>query len=384
MELLRRTTRSVVPTEAGELVAGRARAVLAETDALRGDIDSARPHARARERRSDAVRRRARHPGGDRPLHLELSDVEVGLREGTAQRMLEMLSDGSLDVAFALEVRPPDGVQRLSLSSEELAVATSTSHPLAGDKPLADPVFGGDPADPFQRGSSTRQVVDAALARAGVRPAIALEANDFALFAHSSRVASAWRSSRDRSSSGPARGSRFAHWRRRCGWPSCCGGAEAAGVSGRSGVGRSFRSRAARNETVHHPLGWCWDGRVDAVSEAERSEKITINLGLIDLGQIDLLVSEGFFTNRTDFIRTAIRRQLESRSEAVARRGAPRPGAGDRALQPGRVEHLQASGQMVELRVLGLATIADGVSPSSPARRSRRSRSRAPFGRRRR
>ena len=54
-----------------------------------------------------------------------------------------------------------------------------------------------------------------------------------------------------------------------------------------------------------------------AVSEAERSEKITINLGLIDLGQIDLLVSEGFFTNRTDFIRAAIRRQLESRSGAV-------------------------------------------------------------------
>ena len=53
------------------------------------------------------------------------------------------------------------------------------------------------------------------------------------------------------------------------------------------------------------------------MSEAERSEKITVNLGLIDLGQIDLLVSEGFFTNRTDFIRTAIRRQLESRSTAV-------------------------------------------------------------------
>jgi Arc/MetJ-type ribon-helix-helix transcriptional regulator len=62
-------------------------------------------------------------------------------------------------------------------------------------------------------------------------------------------------------------------------------------------------------------MGWCQDG---AVAEADRSEKITINVGLVDLGQIDLLVEEGLFTNRTDFIRTAIRRQLESRSEAVA------------------------------------------------------------------
>ena len=69
------------------------------------------------------------------------------------------------------------------------------------------------------------------------------------------------------------------------------------------------------------------------MSEAERSEKITINLGLIDLGQIDLLVSEGFFTNRTDFIRTAIRRQLESRSVAVETTVARRDWCSYRALQ---------------------------------------------------
>ena len=56
------------------------------------------------------------------------------------------------------------------------------------------------------------------------------------------------------------------------------------------------------------------------MSDLDRSEKITINIGLVDLGQIDLLVSEGFFANRTDFIRTAIRRQLESRSGAVRQR----------------------------------------------------------------
>src|SRR6476661_10596343 len=53
------------------------------------------------------------------------------------------------------------------------------------------------------------------------------------------------------------------------------------------------------------------------MAEPEKTEKITINIGLVDLGEIDLLVGEGFFANRTDFIRTAIRRQLESRSEAV-------------------------------------------------------------------
>jgi DNA-binding transcriptional LysR family regulator len=143
MELLRRTTRSVAPTEAGELVAARARAVLAETDALRGDIDELRGLTRGH------VNIGAMLFGGELDIPAVIArftssfpNVEVGLREGTAQRMLEMLSDGSLDVAFALEVRPPDDVQRLELSSEELAVATSTDHTLGLDAlaPLAKEV----------------------------------------------------------------------------------------------------------------------------------------------------------------------------------------------------------------------------------------------------
>jgi Arc/MetJ-type ribon-helix-helix transcriptional regulator len=59
--------------------------------------------------------------------------------------------------------------------------------------------------------------------------------------------------------------------------------------------------------------------RSKKMADVDKSEKITINVGLVDLGQIDLLVSEGFFANRTDFIRTAIRRQLETRSSAVDR-----------------------------------------------------------------
>jgi DNA-binding transcriptional LysR family regulator len=181
-ELLRRTTRSVQPTEAGELVAARARVMLAETAALRSEIDELRGLLRGH------VTVGAMLFGGELDIPAILArftatfpDVEIGLREGTAQRMLEMLSDGSLDVAFALEVRPPEGLERLALSSEELAVAMSPDHALAGDGPLSIGALAGTRLIEFQRGSSTRALVDAALQRAGVEPRIALEANDFAL-----------------------------------------------------------------------------------------------------------------------------------------------------------------------------------------------------------
>src|SRR5436305_12292660 len=105
-------------------------------------------------------------------------------------------------------------------------------------------------------------------------------------------------------------------------------------------------------------------GSATHMIDAERSEKITINVGLVDLGQIDLLVSEGFFANRTDFIRTAIRRQLESRSDAVERTVARRELVlGIERFSREALEQLRDSGRMVELRVLGLATIAEDVSP---------------------
>ena len=80
--------------------------------------------------------------------------------------------------------------------------------------------------------------------------------------------------------------------------------------------------------------------------------------------KIDLLVSEGFFGNRTDFIRTAIRRQLESRSSAVDRTVARRElTLGSEHYSRRDLEALRDAGRMVELRVLGLASIADDVSP---------------------
>jgi Arc/MetJ-type ribon-helix-helix transcriptional regulator len=100
------------------------------------------------------------------------------------------------------------------------------------------------------------------------------------------------------------------------------------------------------------------------MAEVDKSEKITINIGLVDLGQIDLLVDEGFYANRTDFIRTAIRRQIESRSAAVEQTVLRRTlTLGAQHYSREALEALRASGQKVEVRVLGLATVADDVSP---------------------
>ncbi|HET9771989.1 MAG TPA: CopG family transcriptional regulator [Acidimicrobiia bacterium] len=101
-----------------------------------------------------------------------------------------------------------------------------------------------------------------------------------------------------------------------------------------------------------------------APAEAEKTEKITVNLGLVDLGQIDLLVQEGFYANRTDFIRTAIRAHLGTRAatldQTVARRTLV---LGTRHFSRHELEDLRAAGETVHIRVLGLASIADDVSP---------------------
>jgi Arc/MetJ-type ribon-helix-helix transcriptional regulator len=99
-------------------------------------------------------------------------------------------------------------------------------------------------------------------------------------------------------------------------------------------------------------------------ADRDKSEKITINVGLVDLGEIDLLVDEGFFANRTDFIRSAIRRQLDSRADAVERTVARRAlTLGSEHYTRRELEEIRQAGSMVELHVLGLASIADDVSP---------------------
>jgi Arc/MetJ-type ribon-helix-helix transcriptional regulator len=102
----------------------------------------------------------------------------------------------------------------------------------------------------------------------------------------------------------------------------------------------------------------------DIRSKATDSEKITINLGYVDLGHVDLLVQEGFYSNRTDFIRTAIRNQIERHSDVV-RQAVTRKSV-DLGLRTFTREDLEAAkeaGQMLDIRVLGLATIAPDVTP---------------------
>ena len=94
------------------------------------------------------------------------------------------------------------------------------------------------------------------------------------------------------------------------------------------------------------------------------TEKITINLGVIDLGQIDLLVGEGFYSNRTDFIRTAIRNQVAAHAEAVKQTVARRTlTLGLQHYSKSDLEAARAAGTKLEIRVLGLAVIANDVTP---------------------
>jgi Arc/MetJ-type ribon-helix-helix transcriptional regulator len=93
-------------------------------------------------------------------------------------------------------------------------------------------------------------------------------------------------------------------------------------------------------------------------------EKITINLGYVDLGQIDLLVQEGFYANRTDLIRTAIRNQLVAHAEVVKQVVARKTLVlGIQHFTADDLRAVQASGEALQIRVLGLATIALDVTP---------------------
>ena len=93
------------------------------------------------------------------------------------------------------------------------------------------------------------------------------------------------------------------------------------------------------------------------------SEKITINLGMIDLGQIDLLVSEGFYSNRTDLIRTAIRNQLNTHADVVRQTVARRSLVlGMHHYSRADLEAAQQAGVRLQIQVLGMASIASDVS----------------------
>lgn len=94
------------------------------------------------------------------------------------------------------------------------------------------------------------------------------------------------------------------------------------------------------------------------------TEKVTINMSVVDLGQIDLLVEEGYYSSRTDFIRTAVRNQLGVHSEgvkqAVARLSLT---IGVSAFNRRELEKLLATGRQLDIRVVGLLALSSDVTP---------------------
>ncbi len=101
----------------------------------------------------------------------------------------------------------------------------------------------------------------------------------------------------------------------------------------------------------------------DMRSKPPETEKITTNLGLVDLGHIDLLVREGFYSNRTDFIKTAIRGQLDRQGDAVKQLVSRRQlELGLRSYSRRELEAVRDAGEQLNIQVLGLASIALDVS----------------------
>jgi Arc/MetJ-type ribon-helix-helix transcriptional regulator len=104
------------------------------------------------------------------------------------------------------------------------------------------------------------------------------------------------------------------------------------------------------------------------LARTSESEKLTINLGFVDLGQIDLLVTEGFYANRSDFIRTAIRNHLGTHQDAL-RQFVTRKSLvlGLQHYSAADLARVQAAGERLQIRVLGLASIAPDVPPELAA-----------------
>jgi Arc/MetJ-type ribon-helix-helix transcriptional regulator len=119
----------------------------------------------------------------------------------------------------------------------------------------------------------------------------------------------------------------------------------------------------------YHPARWFIDGEwmakiqsVEVRRKEAESEKITINLGYVDLGHIDLLVQEGFYSNRTDFIRTAIRNQLSSHGDVLKQTVARRSMVlGLQRYTREDLERVRKAGEQLHIQVLGLASIDDDV-----------------------
>ncbi|HEX2129136.1 MAG TPA: LysR family transcriptional regulator [Solirubrobacterales bacterium] len=178
-ELFERTSRRVMPTEAGEAVAARARRVLAEIDGVRGEVDELRGLVRGR------VAIGALLPAGGIEVTRLLArftqmypGIEVGLREGTAEDMRAMIEADELDVAFSLiHGDLPESTDGVRMSEEEVVVAYTP-----GTAPERDAVSARDLADVHlatpRSGSAIKLAIDDVFARAGLTMQVSLESGD--------------------------------------------------------------------------------------------------------------------------------------------------------------------------------------------------------------
>ena len=105
-------------------------------------------------------------------------------------------------------------------------------------------------------------------------------------------------------------------------------------------------------------------GPVDARQRSGETEKMTVNVGVVDLGHVDLLVQEGFYSNRSDLIRTALRNQLALHADTVKQTVARRTlTVGLQHYRRAELERCVAAGERLQVQVVGLARIADDVPP---------------------
>jgi DNA-binding transcriptional LysR family regulator len=179
-KLLERTTRSVELTESGALAVEHARRALAEVQSLREGVDELRGLVRG------TVAIGALRPSGDVDVPALLAEfnrrhpgIEIEFREGTVAEMTAALLEAEIDASFALEAAPwPAGIGHAALSSEELVVAMSPGHELAGSTPLRIAALDGRELIAFRRGSAVRRAQDEALSRAGTSVRIVLEGSN--------------------------------------------------------------------------------------------------------------------------------------------------------------------------------------------------------------
>ena len=94
------------------------------------------------------------------------------------------------------------------------------------------------------------------------------------------------------------------------------------------------------------------------------TEKITVNVGIVDLGRVDLLVQEGFYSSRADFIRTAIRNQLERQKSAVdSITNRKSMVIGTLSFNRGELEKKRENKEMINVKVIGMFILGDDVTP---------------------